>query len=93
MVQTLKVRLPIAHILVIQPVDHVLAQDQVRQMRSGLRREQLGRNQVLSMNIGALVPATDRRQHLFAQPGEVLLERAEERRRRKVPCERFVPVQ
>src|SRR5262249_38884763 len=78
MVQPLQVRLPVAHVLVIQPVDHVLAQEKIRQMRLGLRREQLGRHQVVSMYIGALVPATDSRQHLFAQPGKVLLERAEE---------------
>jgi hypothetical protein len=50
MIETFEVRLPISDILVIKPVDHVFAQDQVRQERVGASGEEAGRNEIRPMD-------------------------------------------
>src|ERR1700737_4330660 len=50
MVKAFEVGLPISNILVIEPVDHVLAQDQVRQQRVGTAAKEAGRNEICLMD-------------------------------------------
>ena len=74
MVEALQVRLPIADVLVVKPVNDVFAQDQVWLIHVRLPAEQARRNQVRLVNRGAFIAAADRGQDLLAQPHQVCFE-------------------
>src|SRR5260221_2766738 len=93
MVKAFEVGLPISNTLVIGAVDHVLAEDQVRQERVGTASKEAGRNEICMMDRSARVTAADRGQHLLAQPSEVCLQLSQHVGRGEVPCQRFMTVQ
>src|SRR5713101_1061471 len=74
MVETLEVRLPIADVLVVQPVDHMFSQQEVRQERVGTAVEEAGRDQISLMDCCASVTTADCGQDLIAQPTKVRLQ-------------------
>lgn len=67
----LQVRLPLADVLVVGPIDHVLAQREVGLIRAGIAGEQTGRNQVRLLDSRPLLPATTRREDLVLEPREM----------------------
>src|SRR6267378_7741302 len=93
MIEAFEVRLPISHILVIKPVDHVFAQDQVRQERVGASIEKAGRNEIRLMDRSACVTTADCREHLVAQPTEVGLQLAQHIGRGEVPRQGLMSMQ
>ena len=92
MVKAFEVGLPIADVLVIQPVNHVLSQDQVRQERVGAAVEEVGWNQICLMYRSPRVTLAWR-----SVPGhaasEVRLQLGEHVGRGEVPRQRFMTVQ
>src|SRR3989442_7002282 len=93
MVEAFEVGLPISDILVIEPVNHMFAQDQVRQERVGTAAEEAGRNEICLMDFSACVTAADCVKHLIAQPAEVCLQLGQHVGRGEVPRQRLVTVQ
>src|SRR5215469_2789625 len=93
MVETLEVCLPVTHVLVVDSVDNMLAQNQKGLVGVGLPSKQVGRNQVGLMYRGALIATTDGGQYLLAKPGEICFEVHKQGWRRENPRERFVTVQ
>src|SRR3984957_2134787 len=93
MVKTFEVGLPIADILVIEPVNHVFSEDQVRQEHVRSAGEKSGRNQICTMDLRARVATTDCGQHLIAQPHEVYFQLGQHVGGSEVPRERLMTVQ
>src|SRR5262245_39033102 len=91
--ESLEVRLPVPDILIVEPVDHVLAEDVVGLVGIGLISQEIGRDEVRMMNRGAFVAATDRGEDLVAQPCQVRSQMAENERRGEVPRERLMSMQ
>src|SRR5260370_34705580 len=85
-VNSYKASLPITDILVIETVNNVFAHDQIWQVSVRGTAEQIGWNQVGLLNHSSLIAATDRAQHLLAQPAKVRLELRQHGRRCKIPC-------
>ena len=77
MSQTLKVRLPIADMLIVDSIDHMLAQDVVRLIDIGLIGKQIRRDEICFVNRGTLVTAADSRDHLVSQPRQIRFQMAE----------------
>src|SRR5215467_3579536 len=61
MSQTLKVRLPVPDILIVDSIDHMLAQDVVRLMGVRLTGQEIWRDEICVMNGGAFVTAANSR--------------------------------
>ena len=59
MVKAFEVGLPITDILVLEPVNHMFSQDQVRQERLGTSGEKAGRNQIRLVDRSACVTTAD----------------------------------
>src|SRR5690242_7001344 len=87
MSEPLKVRLPIADVLIVDSVDHVLAQDVVRLVSIGLRGQEIRRDEVCLMNRGPVVTTTNGREHLVLQPGQISFQVAENQSGAEVPRE------
>src|ERR1700730_141497 len=93
MVKAFEVGLPVTDILVIEPVNHMFAEDQVGQERVGTAVEEAGGNQVCPMDSSDRVSTADCGEHLIAQPAEVCLELSQHVGRGEVPRQRLVTVQ
>src|SRR5262245_54051649 len=90
---SLKVRLPIADVLVIQAVNDMLAQEEVWELRCGMVREQVRRDEIGLLDRGIVVAAPDRVQYLFAQPNQVRLQLRQHGWRLKVLSKGLVTMQ
>src|SRR5882672_103487 len=93
MVKTFEVALPIADILVIESVNHVFSEDQVRQEHVRSAGGESGRNQICTMDLRARVATANCGQHLIAQPAEVYLQLGQHVGGREVPRKRLMTVQ
>src|SRR5215467_1961691 len=93
MSQTPKVRLPIPDVLIVNSVDHMLAQDVVRLMGIRLMGQEIRRDKICFVNGGPFVSATDSREHLVSQPSQIRFQVTENHGRSEVSRERFVPMQ
>src|ERR1700724_1499469 len=93
MVEAFEVCVPVADVLVIEPVDDVFSQDQIGQERIRTPGEEVRRDQVCPMDLGTSVTAADCGQHLVAQPGEVRLQLRQDVCRCKISRERLMPVE
>src|SRR5215471_12987773 len=93
MSQALKVRLPVTHILIVDSVDDVLTQDEVRLVGIGLGGQEIRRDEVRFVNGGTLIATANSREHLVSQPCQILFQMAENQRRGEVSRERLMPVQ
>src|SRR5262249_26229910 len=93
MVETLEVCLPVTHVLIVDSVDDMLAQNQKGLEGVGLPGKQVRRNQVGLMYRGALIATTDGGQNLLAKPREICFQVRKQGWRRENPRERFVTVQ
>src|SRR5207249_2614888 len=70
-VHALQVWLPIADVLIIEPIDHVLAQDQVWQLDTRAAPDQSGWNQVRLLDGGSIFAPPDGRHDLLSKPREM----------------------
>src|SRR5262245_54605507 len=80
MSQTLKVRLPVADVLIVDSVDHMLAKNVIRLISIGLIGKKVRGDEVCFVNRSALITTANRGKHLVAQPCQVGLEVAENQR-------------
>src|SRR5262249_37923616 len=80
MSQSLKVRLPVPDVLIVESVDHMFAQEVVREMGIGLIDQQIRRDEVYVVNSGTLVTTTNSREHLVSQPCQICFQVAENER-------------
>src|SRR5262249_36278759 len=74
MVEALQVCFPVAHVLVIDPVDDMLAHNQIGLIGVVLVGKEVRRDQVRLMYRGAFIAAADSGQHLLSQPYEICLQ-------------------
>src|SRR5215831_3253713 len=77
MSQTLKVRLPVSDVLIVDSVDHMLAKDVIRLISIGLIGQEIRGDKVCFVDRGALVTTSDGGKNLVAQPCQVGFEVAE----------------
>ena len=90
MVETREIRLPITDVLVIETINHVFAQDEVRPLHIRLAVEQTRGDQVCLVDRATLVTPARRGQHLVAQPPQVGLELCQHFGGGEIPRERLV---
>ena len=93
MIESLQVRLPIADVLVVNPVNDVLAQDKLWLIHLRRAAEQARGNQVCLVDHSALIAPARRTHDLLAQPQQVYFELRQHGGRGEIPGERLVTVQ
>src|SRR4029077_17041082 len=93
MIESLKVCLPIADVLIVKPVDDMFAQDQIGQVDIGPAVEQARRSQVGLVYRSALIAAADGYQDLLAQPFQVGFELRQQCSRGEIPREGLVAME
>src|SRR5262249_2859208 len=77
MSQTLKVRLPVPDVLIVDSVDHMLAKDVIRLINIGLIGQEIRRDEICLVNRSALVTTANSVEYLVAQPYQIGFQVAE----------------
>src|SRR5262245_41852141 len=93
MSHTLKVGLPVPNVLIVDSVDHMLAQDEVGLKGIGLSGQEVRRDEVCLVNSCTLITTANGREHLLSQPYKIRLQVRQQRWRREVSGDRLVTVQ
>ncbi len=85
--------MPVSDVLVVDPIDHVLAKNEVGQMHGGIARHQPRRNQVGLLQRGPRLTVADSFHDAALQPLQVRLQTGEHRRRRIEARQRIVSME